>query len=191
MLTIRNLSKSFGGIRAVRDISLALGEGELRCLIGPNGAGKSTLFRLIMGLERPDFGSVALNGKDIAHLQPFQRVRLGLSMKYQTTRVFGTLTVEQNIMVASTGGAKGEELVALGPRGARPECSAKRTGEHPELWPAALARTLHGPRHRPPRDPDGRADRRHDPGGDRRDRPILSVRSARAVSPPWSSSSMT
>ena len=114
MLSVRNLSKSFGGIRAITDISFSLRKGELRCLIGPNGAGKSTLFRLIMGLDRPDLGSIALDGRDITHLQPFQRVRRGLNMKYQTTRVFGDLTVKQNIVVACTGGTNGTELVCWG-----------------------------------------------------------------------------
>lgn len=114
MLAVRGLSKSFGGIHAVADVDLSLAQGELRCLIGPNGAGKSTLFRLIMGLIRPDAGSIIVDGKDISRLQPFQRVRLGLSMKYQTTRVFGDFTVDQNVKVACASGAKGEELVRWG-----------------------------------------------------------------------------
>jgi branched-chain amino acid transport system ATP-binding protein len=99
ILTVSNLSKSFGGVHAVADVSLCLDEGELRCLIGPNGAGKSTLFRLIMGLERADSGFVKLGDRDITRLQPFQRVRRGLSTKYQTTRVFGRLTVAQNVLM--------------------------------------------------------------------------------------------
>jgi ABC-type uncharacterized transport system ATPase subunit len=114
MLTVRNLSKSFGGIHAVAHVDLSLAQGELRCLIGPNGAGKSTLFRLIMGLIRPDTGSVIVDGKEITRLQPFQRVGLGLSMKYQTTRVFGDLTVDQNVKVACASRANGEELVRWG-----------------------------------------------------------------------------
>jgi branched-chain amino acid transport system ATP-binding protein len=114
MLIVRALSKSFGGIRAVANVDLSLAQGELRCLIGPNGAGKSTLFRLIMGLTRPDAGSVIVDGKDITWLQPFRRVAIGLSMKYQTTRVFGDLTVDQNVKIACASGVKGEELVRWG-----------------------------------------------------------------------------
>jgi ABC-type uncharacterized transport system ATPase subunit len=110
MLVVTDLSKSFGGIRAVSEVNFSLDEGELRCLIGPNGAGKSTLFRLIMGLERQEAGAITLDGRDITPLQPFQRVRLGLSMKYQTTRVFGDFTVRQNLMVACAGSAAGGEL---------------------------------------------------------------------------------
>ncbi len=111
ILTVSNLSKSFGGVRAVSDVSLSLEEGELRCLIGPNGAGKSTLFRLIMGLEKADSGLVSLRDREISQLQPFQRVRLGLSMKYQTTRVFRTLTVAQNVVIAVSPGTKRQELI--------------------------------------------------------------------------------
>jgi branched-chain amino acid transport system ATP-binding protein len=100
LLEIRGLERRYGGIRAVADLDLDLAEGELRCLIGPNGAGKSTVFKLVMGLERADRGSMSFLGRDITRLEPFARVRRGLSMKYQTTRVFLNLSVEQNIAIA-------------------------------------------------------------------------------------------
>ena len=100
LLDLQGLSKSFGGIVAADDIDLSLETGELHCLIGPNGAGKSTLFKLIVGLIKPQSGKVVLNGRDITRTQPYQRARLGISMKYQTTRVFSNLTLGQNITVA-------------------------------------------------------------------------------------------
>ena len=74
VLRAEDLSKSFGGIRAVDRLNLTLTRKELRCLIGPNGAGKSTLFSLLSGLHRPDAGHIVFKGEDITHLPPFQRV---------------------------------------------------------------------------------------------------------------------
>jgi len=103
-LRVEDLTKSFGGIRAVDHLNLTLTQGELRCLIGPNGAGKSTLFGLISGLHRPDAGHILFKGEDITNLQPFQRVRKGLCQKFQTTRIYRALTVAQNLLIA--GGAR-------------------------------------------------------------------------------------
>jgi len=100
VLRTENLSKSFGGIRAVDHLNLTLKRGELRCLIGPNGAGKSTLFALLSGLHRPDAGQIVFKGEDITNLQPFQRVRKGLCQKFQTTRIYRALSVEQNLVIA-------------------------------------------------------------------------------------------
>ena len=100
MLRISGLSKSFGGIKAVENVSLDLRRGELRCLIGPNGAGKSTLFSLVMGHYLPNAGSVELDGEDITSLQSFRRVRHGVSMKFQTTRVYNALSVAENVEIA-------------------------------------------------------------------------------------------
>lgn len=105
LLETRDLSKSFGGIRAVDHLTLAVEEGELRCLIGPNGAGKSTLFNLITGLQRPDGGRILFRGTDITRLQPYHRVRLGISEKFQTTRVYRGLTVAENLLLARPSGS--------------------------------------------------------------------------------------
>jgi urea transport system ATP-binding protein len=101
VLRAEDLTKSFGGIRAVDHLNLTLARGELRCLIGPNGAGKSTLFGLLSGLHRPDAGQIVFKGEDITKLQPFQRVRKGLCQKFQTTRIYRALTVAQNLVIAS------------------------------------------------------------------------------------------
>jgi branched-chain amino acid transport system ATP-binding protein len=100
IMRAEDLTKSFGGVRAVDHLNLTLGRSELRCLIGPNGAGKSTLFGLLSGLHRPDAGHIMFKGEDITHLQPFQRVRKGLCQKFQTTRIYRSLTVAQNLLIA-------------------------------------------------------------------------------------------
>ena len=100
ILKITGLSKAFGGIKAVDNVSLNLRRGELRCLIGPNGAGKSTLFSLIIGHHLPTGGSVELGAEDITSLPSFRRVRHGVSMKFQTTRVYNALSVAENMEIA-------------------------------------------------------------------------------------------
>jgi branched-chain amino acid transport system permease protein len=97
LLEVKNISKSFGGINAISDVSLTVREGELRCLIGPNGAGKSTLFNLIIGRFLSDSGSVIFQGKEISHLPAYLRVRQGISLKFQTTRIYGGLTLAENL----------------------------------------------------------------------------------------------
>lgn len=98
------LTKSFGGVRAVDHLSLAVGRGELRCLIGPNGAGKSTFFALLSGLYRADSGAILLGGENVTALPAFQRVRRGLCQKFQTTRIYRGLSVDENLLIA--GGRK-------------------------------------------------------------------------------------
>jgi branched-chain amino acid transport system ATP-binding protein len=100
LLQVKDLTKSFGGVRAVDHVNLALAHGELRCLIGPNGAGKSTLFSLLSGLQKPDAGQIIFKGKDITSLPPFRRVQKGLCQKFQTTRVYRGLTMAQNLFIA-------------------------------------------------------------------------------------------
>ncbi|HEX7127385.1 MAG TPA: ABC transporter ATP-binding protein [Thermodesulfobacteriota bacterium] len=106
ILRVEDLTKAFGGVRAVDHLSLAVPHGELRCLIGPNGAGKSTLFGLLSGIHRPDAGRIDFKGETITHLPPFRRVRKGLCQKFQTTRVYRGLTVGQNLLIAR--GRRGE-----------------------------------------------------------------------------------
>lgn len=97
LLEIQNVSKSFGGLKAVKDVNIGITRGEIHCLIGPNGAGKSTIFRLIMGYHRPDQGKIIFKGSDITAKAPFQRARLGLSIKFQTPSLYQDLTVRQNM----------------------------------------------------------------------------------------------
>ncbi|BDG02492.1 ABC transporter ATP-binding protein [Anaeromyxobacter oryzae] len=132
LLRTEGLTKAFGGIRAVDDVSLAVAPGELRCLIGPNGAGKSTLFSLLAGLQRPDSGRIVFKGEDVTTLSPFRRVRRGICLKFQTTRIYRGLTVGENLTIARgpRGGARAGERLdwALGTLGLASE-RARPAGE--------------------------------------------------------------
>ncbi len=103
ILKTKNLSKKFGGINAIDDLSLNFRGGELRCIIGPNGAGKSTLFNLITGHIRPSSGLVIFNGINITNKDPNKICRLGIGRKFQVPTVFPTLTVTENLMLALHG----------------------------------------------------------------------------------------
>ena len=107
MLELNGVSKSFGGVHAVRDVSLKLKTGEVRGLIGPNGAGKSTLVNLISGLLHPTSGGMTLDGVSLTGKNAHQRARLGVARTIQNLRVFPSLSVEQNSEVAryAAGGA--------------------------------------------------------------------------------------
>ncbi|MCS7255598.1 MAG: ABC transporter ATP-binding protein [Thermomicrobium sp.] len=97
------MSRRFGGLVAVREVSLALQPGELRAIIGPNGAGKTTLFNVITGELRPTAGTIRFLGRDVTHLPPYQRIRLGLARTYQTPLVFPRLSVADNLYLAVRG----------------------------------------------------------------------------------------
>jgi len=99
-LELIGVTRSFGGIRAVDDVSLSVAAGEVVGIIGPNGAGKTTLFDLISGFTPLQEGRVLLEGHDISHLHPAARSRLGLGRSFQDARLFPALTVEQCIGVA-------------------------------------------------------------------------------------------
>jgi len=98
-LSVRNLGKSFGGLRAVQGVSLDAHPGRILSIIGPNGAGKTTLFNCLSGIYRPDLGSVLLGGEDITGLPSDQVARRGLSRSFQNIRLFPEMTVLQNVMV--------------------------------------------------------------------------------------------
>jgi len=93
------LTRRFGGVVAVDNVSLGVGEGELAAVIGPNGAGKSTLFHLISGHLRPDHGRVVLRDRDVSSLSPDRRAQLGMAIAFQTVRLFRGMTVLENVMV--------------------------------------------------------------------------------------------
>ncbi len=101
MLALNDVSKSFGGLKAVSDLTLVVERGELRCLIGPNGAGKSTVFKLIMGFERPTSGTIIFDGADIDKWPTWRRARQGLSIKMQVPGIYPELTVHDNMRVAA------------------------------------------------------------------------------------------
>jgi len=100
-LVIENISKRFGGLRAVQDLSFSVKEGETVALIGPNGAGKTTSFNLVTGFYRPDTGSVSAFGREIVGLRPHEVCAHGLARTFQVAKPFGAMTVLANVM---TGG---------------------------------------------------------------------------------------
>ena len=101
VLEVRGVTKSFGSLVAVRDVSLAVERGELRAVIGPNGAGKTTFFNLISGFFPPSAGSIAFDGRDITRLAPHRRVALGMARTFQITEIFPELTVAENVRIST------------------------------------------------------------------------------------------
>jgi branched-chain amino acid transport system ATP-binding protein len=102
-LSLRDLGKSFGGLRVTAGITLDVEQGERRLIIGPNGAGKTTLFNLIAGELRPDHGSIALFGRDITHLPSRARPHLGLARTYQIITLFPRQSLLRNVTLSLLG----------------------------------------------------------------------------------------
>lgn len=100
ILETRELNKWFGGLHVTGGVNFALEEGEIHCLIGPNGAGKSTLFRLFLGEHLPTSGQILYEGQDITKAKPFERIRRGISVKFQVPGIFKALSVRQNLQIA-------------------------------------------------------------------------------------------
>jgi branched-chain amino acid transport system ATP-binding protein len=99
-LVVRNLSKRYGGVRALRDVSFSVSSGELVAMIGPNGAGKTTCFNVLNGQLAPDSGTVELDGAALAGRAPRDIWRQGVGRTFQITATFGSLTVRENVEVA-------------------------------------------------------------------------------------------
>jgi len=100
MLELRDLSKNFGGVQAVDKLTTTIEKGEIFGLIGPNGSGKSTIVNLICGVFSASEGAILLNGKDLGTMPPHRRLRAGIARTFQNIRLFGELTVWQNLSVA-------------------------------------------------------------------------------------------
>jgi branched-chain amino acid transport system ATP-binding protein len=124
VLDVRGLSKSFGGVRAVDAVSLALATGEIRALIGPNGAGKTTLFNMLTGQLRPDAGEVRFKGDRLSGLPPYAVWRRGVSRTFQITATFASLTALDNVRVARLSHAR--RTYSLVARAARLETDPAR-----------------------------------------------------------------
>jgi len=101
LLTVTGLSKRFGGLQAVKDVSFRVEKGTVKALIGPNGAGKTTLFHLVSGVLPPDAGTVALRGESIHGRPPHRIAALGLSRTFQQIRLFAQMTAIENVMVGA------------------------------------------------------------------------------------------
>jgi len=98
-LEIRNLHRSFGGLKAISDVSFAVARGSITAVIGPNGAGKTTLFNLISGVIQPAAGSIHHNGREITGLPSHRIAALGICRTFQTTHLFPRMTALENVMV--------------------------------------------------------------------------------------------
>lgn len=99
LLQVHQLSKSFGGVHAIQDVSFHVHDREIIAVIGPNGAGKTTLFNVITGILRPTNGSIVFKGVSTAGKKPFQLAQLGMTRTFQNLQVFGNMTVIENVMV--------------------------------------------------------------------------------------------
>lgn len=100
LLEVRNVIKSFGGLRALQDVSLSVTKGEIRAVIGPNGAGKSTFFNVMTGLLTPDSGDVVFEGEPITGMPPYRIIRKGIGRSFQITNIFPRMSVFENVQVA-------------------------------------------------------------------------------------------
>ena len=99
LLSVADLSKEFGGVHAVEDLSFSINPGTIHSIIGPNGAGKTTLFNLITGIYTPSRGRITLEGRDIAGRRPSELARLGMSRTFQNLQVFFNMSAVENVMV--------------------------------------------------------------------------------------------
>ena len=109
ILGLDNLTRSFGSLKAVDGVNLAVAPGEALGIIGPNGAGKSTLFNLVTGLLRPDAGSISFDGRDITRAPPRARCVAGIGRSFQIPHPFENLTVFENLLVAAVHGRRRRE----------------------------------------------------------------------------------
>jgi branched-chain amino acid transport system ATP-binding protein len=105
LLSVHHVTRRFGGVAALRDVTFDVDRGEILGLIGPNGAGKTTLLNCISGVHRPDSGSIALDGTVISGLAPHRVARLGIGRTFQVVKPFGSMTVRENAAVGALFGA--------------------------------------------------------------------------------------
>lgn len=110
ILETKDLTKDFGGLRAVDEVTFRLRTGSIHCLIGPNGAGKSTFFKLLVGQLKPTRGQIFYQGGDITEFEPYERANLGMSLKFQRVRVYPKLSVKANIRLPAQRHVRGSEL---------------------------------------------------------------------------------
>ena len=107
LLEVSNVSKNFGGLQALLDVSFHLEQGEILGLIGPNGAGKSTLFNAMTGVYRPNTGKIRFQGKDLVGLKPHHVCRRGIARTFQLVGICPTMTALENVLLGAVYGRKG------------------------------------------------------------------------------------
>jgi branched-chain amino acid transport system ATP-binding protein len=131
LFELKDVTKSFGGLRVVDGLNLAVDEGEVVSLIGPNGAGKTTVFNLVTGIYAPDQGEIRFDGADIAGLAPHRITKLGIARTFQTLRLFLNMSVKENVMASAYGHTRAtvfESMLRL-PRARREERETARMAE--------------------------------------------------------------
>jgi branched-chain amino acid transport system ATP-binding protein len=131
LFELKGVTKSFGGLRVVDGLSVAVEEGEIVSLIGPNGAGKTTVFNLVTGIYAPDEGEIHFDGADIAGLAPHTITKRGIARTFQTLRLFLNMSVKENVMAAAYGSTRStvfESMLRL-PRARREEREVARMAE--------------------------------------------------------------
>jgi branched-chain amino acid transport system ATP-binding protein len=131
LFELKDVTKSFGGLRVVDGLSLAVEAGEIVSLIGPNGAGKTTVFNLVTGIYAPDEGEIRFDGEDIAGLPPHTITKRGIARTFQTLRLFLNMSVKENVMAAAYGSTRStvfESMLRL-PRARREEREVARMAE--------------------------------------------------------------
>jgi len=133
-LSVRNLSKSYGGVRALAGVSFDVSAGEIVALIGPNGAGKTTCFNALNGQLAPDSGEVLLDGANLVGRTPHQVARVGVGRTFQVAATFGSMTVRENVQVALNACGRVEEIETILARVGMPGqgdtvCAAMAYGE--------------------------------------------------------------
>jgi branched-chain amino acid transport system ATP-binding protein len=131
LLELRDVAKSFGGLRVVDDLNLEVREGEIVSVIGPNGAGKTTVFNLVTGIYAPDAGEIVFAGREIAGLAPHKITGLGIARTFQTLRLFLNMSVKENVMAAAYGHTSSTvlESVLRLPRARREERETEQLAE--------------------------------------------------------------
>jgi branched-chain amino acid transport system ATP-binding protein len=113
VLEVKDLSRSFGGLQAVKNVSFNVREGLIKALIGPNGAGKTTLFNLVSGVLPPDSGSIVFRGNPVHGLQPYQIASKGIARTFQHIRLFHKMTALENVMIGRHRHTKAEFLAGM------------------------------------------------------------------------------
>lgn len=114
LLRLQTVNKSFGGIRALSDVSLTVSCGQIAGIIGPNGAGKTTLFNVITGALQVDSGDIIFDGRSVAGWQPYRIVRAGIARTFQNIRLFASMTVWEHLIVAQRRSGIARRLLPLG-----------------------------------------------------------------------------
>ena len=132
MLRVEHLTKRFGGLTAVNDVTFDVARGQVVSIVGPNGAGKTTLFNLITGIAKPDAGNVMFDGRDITGFEPHRLAQMGIGRTFQNIRLFSHLNALENVMIGRVARTRSGVLDAM-------RCSALDRRERTEMVESAEA----------------------------------------------------